>query len=326
MKIDDYVRRELTENGELLAMLESNIVGANMRNLEVTPFDSRAFRQLASKYADSGEGPFGQDRLKLYHQIADLFESLRGVPGNEGLKGYELKDSFMGGEEADLVMLTASHEEISQEELAHGVLRCSKNAIGERRARMRDGIRIGGMGIQAEFGYRGAFQSSVHPVCLPLNLSEVYVLFDALAEYALEKDGQDPHRKTAERLAGMVKSQLSDYAKERLQARLEEMGFDGLEEVAPLFALDSPSGNARSEEADPLHWMRFVKMEIRAEVVRNDGSSVTGTILSGTAAREFEEHAVRRKDKRACLIVRRADDDYDIVPWAEVVDVRRAEG
>lgn len=36
-----------------------------------------------------------------------LFESLRGVPGNERLKGYELKGSFMGGEEADLVMLTA---------------------------------------------------------------------------------------------------------------------------------------------------------------------------------------------------------------------------
>lgn len=51
----------------------------------------------------------------------------------------------------------------------------------------------------------------------------------------------------------MVKSQLSDYAKERLQARLEKMGFGGLEEVAPLFTLDSPSDNARSEEADPLH-------------------------------------------------------------------------
>lgn len=89
-----------------------------------------------------------------------LFESLRGVPGNEGLKGCELKDSFMGGEEADLVMLTASHEEISQEELAH------------------------------------------------------------------EKDGQDPHCKTAERLAGMVKSQLSDYAKKRLQAQLEKIDFD----------------------------------------------------------------------------------------------------
>ena len=237
------------------------------------------------------------------------------MPGNEGLKGYELKDSFMGSEEADLVMLTASHEEISQEVLAHDVLRCSKNAVEERRARMRDGIRIGGMGIQAEFGYRGAFQSSVRPVCLPLNLSEVCVLFDALAKYAREKDGQDPHRKTAERLAGMVKSQLSDYAKERLQTRLEEMGLDGLEEVAPLFALDSPSDNAQGGKTDPLHWMRFVKMGIRAEAVRNDGSLVTDAILSGAAAREFiEEHDIKRKDKRACLIVRRADDDYDIVP------------
>ena len=191
---------------------------------------------------------------------------------------------------------------------------------------MRDGIRIGGMGIQAEFGYRGAFQSSVHPVCLPLNLSEVYVLFDALAEYVREKDGQDPHRKTAERLAGMVKSQLSDYAKKRLQARLEEMGLDGLEEVAPLFAPDSPSGNARSGKADPLHWMRFEKMGARVEVELADGGLATGTILSGAAAREFiEEHDVKRKDKRACLVVRRADDDYDIVPWAEVVDVRKGE-
>lgn len=51
----------------------------------------------------------------------------------------------------------------------------------------------------------------------------------------------------------MVKSQLSDYAKERLQVRLKEMGLDGLEEVAPLYAPDSPSGNAQGEKADPLH-------------------------------------------------------------------------
>lgn len=36
-------------------------------------------------------------------------------------------------------------------------------------------------------------------------------------------------------------------------------------------------------------------------------------------------HDIKRKDKRACLIVRRADDDYDIVSWVEVVDVRRGE-
>ena len=38
------------------------------------------------------------------------------------------------------------------------------------------------------------------------------------------------------------------------------------------------------------------------------------------------EHDIKRKDKRPCLIVHRANDDYDIMPWAEVLDVRRTEG
>lgn len=48
-------------------------------------------------------------------------------------------------------------------------------------------------------GYRGTFRSSARPVLSPQNLSEAYVLFDTLAEYVREKDGQDPHQKTAER-------------------------------------------------------------------------------------------------------------------------------
>lgn len=73
--------------------------------------------------------------------------------------------------------------------------------------------------------------------------------------------------------------------------------------------------------------MRFEKMGIRVEVERADGSPVTGTILSGAAAREFvEEHGIKRKDKRARLVVRRIDDDYGIVSWTEVVDVKRTEG
>lgn len=125
----------------------------------------------------------------------------------------------------------------------------------------------------------------------------------------------------------MIKAQLSDCAKERLRVRLEEMGLDGIEEVAPLYAPDSPSENAQGEKADPLHWMRFEKMGVLVDVERADGSSVTGTTLSGAAAREFiEEHDAKRKDKWACLVVRRTDNDYDIVPWAEVVDARRSEG
>lgn len=37
------------------------------------------------------------------------------------------------------------------------------------------------------------------------------------------------------------------------------------------------------EEADPLYWMRFEKMGVRMEVVRDDGSLVTSTILSDAA-------------------------------------------
>lgn len=63
-----------------------------------------------------------------------LFELLRGVPGNERMKGCELRDSFMSSEEAALVILIVSH--------------------------------------------------------LPaLNLSKIYIFFDALAEYVREKDG-----------------------------------------------------------------------------------------------------------------------------------------
>ena len=52
-------------------------------------------------------------------------------------------------------MLTVSHEERSQEDIAYNVLLCSKNAVEERRARIRDGVRIGGMCVAEEFGYRG---------------------------------------------------------------------------------------------------------------------------------------------------------------------------
>lgn len=37
-------------------------------------------------------------------------------------------------------------------------------------------------------------------------------------------------------------------------------------------------------------------------------------------------HDIKRKNKRLRPIVRRADDDCDIVPLAEVIDVRRGAG
>lgn len=200
-------------------------------------------------------------------------------------------------------MLVASREGMSQERLARDILRCSKNAIGDRHARIRDGIRVGGIGIQAAFSYRGEFQSSVHPISLPLNLSEVYLLSDALAEYAGRRDPRDSHRTTAEHIAGMVKSQLSDYAKNKLESRLREMDFDEIEEKAPVFSPDSPDrGTLRDRAAtNPAHWTLYKKTGIPATVELADGSAATGIILPNAQVRRFiEEHGIERKDKRPC--------------------------
>lgn len=328
MKLADFIAGEMPDANELAALCASAFAGAQLRNMDACPFESRAFRKLLAAYAGSPEAPYGVGRVHLYHQVCDLFEALRLLPGNEGLKAYELKDSFLGGQEADLVMLLASHEGISQEALAHDVLRCSKNAVGERRARMKDGIRIGGMCIQAEFGYRGDFRSSVHPVSLPLNFSEAYVLFDALAEYSAGRGDRDPHRKSAERIAGMLKAQMSPYAKEKLAPRLGEMGFAGLPEVSPCFTFDIP-GEDTSKDAcdpDPQHWLYFLKSGVMATVELTCGQCLRGVVIPRARVSSFlEERDAVLKDRRPHCVVLHEDGDFTLVPWSDVVDIRAAE-
>lgn len=328
MKLIEFIARELPDADELAALCASAIAGAQLRRMAACPFESRVFRKLLATYAGSPEAPYGMGRVRLYHQVCDLFEALRLLPGNEGLKAYELKDSFLGGQEADLVMLLASHEGISQEALAHDVLRCSKNAVGERRARMKDGIRIGGMCIQAEFGYRGDFRSSVHPVSLPLNLSEAFVLFDALAEYSAGRQSCDPHRKSAERIAGMLKAQLSPYAEEKLAPRLDEMGFGSLPEVPPCFAFDVPwEGDAGAVcDPDPGHWLYFLKSGVLATVELSSGECLRGVVMPRAKVPAFlQGRDAVRKDRRPHCVVLHEDGDFTLVPWSDVVDIRVAE-
>ncbi|MGN0261533.1 MAG: hypothetical protein ACI4B9_01580 [Eggerthellaceae bacterium] len=328
MKLTDFIAGEMPGASELASFCASSIAGAQLRRITACPFEGREFRKLLAAYAGSSEGPYGMGRVRLYHQVCDLFEALRLLPGNAGLKAYELKDSFLGGQEADLVMLLASHEGISQEALAHDVLRCSKNAVGERRARMKDGIRIGGMCIQAEFGYRGDFRSSVHPVSLPLNLSEAYVLFDALAEYSARRDFRDPHRKSAERVAGMLKAQMSPYAKERLAPRLDEMGFGALPEVPPCFAFDVPQvGGADTACApDSGHWLYFLKSGELATVELSGGRCLRGVVIPNAKVPAFlEGRDMVQKDRRPHCVVLHEDGDFTLVPWSDVVDIRVAE-
>ena len=303
MLLGEYINSRMPDATELLHMIarEDNAFATSqgylISQMEATPVDARALRAHIKAYANGPKGPYMERRLALYHQVHELFERLADEPSNKGMKKYELKDSFIGGEEADLIMLTASHEERSQEDIAHNVLMCSKNAVGERRARIRDGVRIGGMCIAEEFGYRGEFRSSVHPLSLPLNLSEVYVLMDALAAYERESGGCSPHGRTARRVAGMIKRELSGYAKKRLGKRLKGMGFSDLQEVDPAFVPDivtdkipdDPSAEKASKDAN---WIFYEKNGRLVRVCLASGRSIKGAILPRSEHGQFfKDHA-----------------------------------
>lgn len=193
MKLGAFVDTFLPDAEELKHMLTSKCHGRSFHRIIVdNNFDSAAFRKLLKEYANGKEGPFGRRRLTLYHQTRDLFEQIRSQVPLPNLMSYELKDSFLGGEEADLIMLTCSHQKMAQETIAQEVLHCSTNAVGSRRARLKNGIRIAGMCFQTDFGYRGDFHSTAHPISLPLNLSEVYVLLTALKEYEADCGHDNP--------------------------------------------------------------------------------------------------------------------------------------
>lgn len=322
MNIQEYARIRLEDTAELEAFFADPRWGAEAAKLEAEPeFDSKTFRRLLNAYADSPAGPFGKRRLALYQQAHLLFDEL--LSDGFAAHGYELKDSFIGGSEADLIMLTSSHAGMTQEQIAHDVLMCSKNAVGERRSRLRDGIRIGDMCVSAEFGYRGEFRSSAHPVSLPLNLSEVYVLLCALKSYSEGRSENDPHHAIAERLAGMVHGELSGYATSKLEPRFAERGW-GFEDVDPVFRADTPAPTSpfrqQRWEASPADWTYFEKAQIPVVVTLANGKTLEGAILPEPLAEPF---LANRKDKRACCVLRCSNGDCRTVPWADIVCIEQ---
>ncbi|MDO4437317.1 MAG: hypothetical protein Q4B77_05135 [Coriobacteriaceae bacterium] len=309
MNLKSFIEHLDTPHNELDAMLNSPSVGVVMSNLVVDEhLDTRELRRFIKRYANCAEGPFGTRRLDLYHQVQDLFQKLRGVL--PGLKPYELKDSFITDDEAYLLLLTCSHERRAQETIAEEILKCSPNTVGTRRADIANGTRIAGMCVQAEFGYRGQFQSSVHPLALPLNLSEVYVLLKALKEYEVARDQADPHTAIARRLANMTYGELSDYARARLEPRFVEVGYR-FTPVDPVFQEGLTEASTR---------VFFEKAGVRVKVTLTTGDELEGVIAStAPGERALDEHGAE------LLILRDEAGDVHRASWRDVATIERAE-
>lgn len=309
MNLKSFIEGMDEPHNELDRLLDSRSVGAQASRIAVDErLDARELRRMIKRYANCSEGPFGARRLALYRQTQYLFDALRRGPAPT-IKPYELKDSFISDDEANLILLTCSHERRSQQSIAEDTLHCSPNTVGTRRADIADGTRVAGMCVQAEFGYRGQFQSSVHPVVMPLNLSEVYVLLKALKNYEQGRLHDDPHAAIARRVANMVFGELSDYAKERLTPRFDEAGYS-FEPVDPIFQ------EGLTEEASRVY---FEKAQVPIRVTLTDGDQIEGVIAPNAVGDEAAD-----KQGRPLFALKLMDGSVRHIPWKDVLTIDRA--
>lgn len=307
LNVREYAERELNHHVELSRFFDDKRWGRHVALQDIHDLDEQGLKESIRRYANSPKGPYCHKRLDLYHETCDLFGCLLRDRLCDG--GYELDESFLTNEEIYLIMLKASHGRISNKEMAFEVLRSSENTTRQRRSDFRDGVRIGDMCVQAEFGYGGTFESSVHPIMLPLNLSEVYVLLVALKNYELACGAYDPHAVLAARLANMAYGELSDYAKEKLSDRLSEAGYE--------FHPEDPA--FRDDMHGSSEWVMFEKGGACVSVELDDGTALVGVI-----ARVGRRRGDEPGDRRPGLTLRQDDGSEVSVPWSRVVDIEKA--
>lgn len=119
MLLGQYIKRNMPDAVELNDMISRPGEGYAISQMAVAPVDTGALRMHIKAYANGPDGPYLEGRLALYHQVHKLFALLAAEPSNKGMKGYELKDSFIGGEEADLIMLVFRQEDLSKKSIGN---------------------------------------------------------------------------------------------------------------------------------------------------------------------------------------------------------------
>ena len=323
MKLITFAKREGVATEAVTRFFESG-VGSRFANLDTKAFTDSYddFRTSVAQYAND---LFGGDRLALYVSISDLVTALR----EKGLtsKEYSLKNSFISDDEANLIILKALHRPMSQEELASDVLKCSRNAVNTRVRALQDGIRVGDISVQLELEYGGRLQSTVHPVMLPLNLSEVYALLVTLKQDAASREKADPRGAIVDDLAEKIYSQLTPYAISQIDRSLAEADVHMRGGVVPRF---------RGDDAKPSRWYFFEKAGVKARVLHaaSDNETVehVGMIVPSLLTRYHEEpHSRPSEDSRSDfasqprLALKLDDGSLMAIRWSDVIDIQQAE-
>lgn len=348
MTLREFIKRKHLDSEQLERFFQHE--GRELPERAIEDFDKYFvdFKKRLASYAD--RVLYGKDRLSLFQEMHDLVEALpkpkdKNSPKMHGAKvrtkeAYELNQSFLSDDEIDLIILKALHEPMSQETLAQSVLKCSRNTANARIAALRKGRRLGDMRVQIPRSYRGRYESTVHPILLPLNLTEVYVLLCALGDAGREYGETNPHAIIARDLAEKVYFQLTDYARSRIDDRLNERGVKPKRGTPPTYDFET----YRSGKGDAVitkvrrsrNWAYFEKSGERVRITL--ASILTSTDTDKKSAQERVEYGWLRPgdptpyledtetNPATCFVFERDDDSHSFIAlnWKDVIDIEAA--
>lgn len=275
----------------------------------------RAFCKALADYANSKEGPQSIGRHDLFLNVHELFEKGNEIGGAPKKRHYNLDKSFIGTDEANLMLLKAAHMGMTQQEIA-AYLGCSRTAVQKRLSALANGVRFGDSYIKAEPTSRGGLKSTAHPIFLPLRLHEVYLMLSALGEFRVERSGGDPERVLADELAGRIYSQLSDYAKGGIDKALNERGIRRGGQRPDFDSSELPNSD---------RIVMYEKMGRDLEVKLVDGTKLVGRYKRHAVLQECVNAAEIGKDD-SYFVLRLLDGRYRAVDDSQVVSVAAAPG
>lgn len=294
--------------------------GARFHNMPWPDFvkdeNYRAFCKALAAYANSKDGPQSNGRHDLFLNVHELFEKGNEIGGAPKKRHYNLDKSFIGTDEANLMLLKAAHEGMTQQAIA-AYLGCSRTAVQKRLSALANGVRFGDSYIKAAPTSRGGLKSTAHPIFLPLRLHEVYLMLSALGEFRTGRSSGDPERVLADDLAGRIYSQLSDYAKGGIDRALTERGIR-LAGLRPDF--DSSKGVDNSDRI-----VMYEKMGLNLKVGLVNGDVLVGCFAHHADLQKCVNAAEIGKDNRY-FVLRLLDGTYWAVDHSQVVSVAAAPG
>lgn len=182
MRVAEIAERVGCDPESAYAKFADTREGTRFHNMQwpifVTDENYRSFCKALADYANSEEGPQSNGRHELFLSVHELFEKGNEIGGALKKRHYNLDKSFIGTDEANLMLLKAAHKGMTQQAIA-AYLGCSRTAVQKRLSALAGGVRFGDSYIKAEPTSRGGLKSTAYPIFLPLRLHEVYLMLSA---------------------------------------------------------------------------------------------------------------------------------------------------